>query len=71
MGIPALMPSSVEFHPQWVIKPPIEGCDRMSTCGAQPLMIRLLPVVLSSNPPVSHSSICAVTFAALITQMNG
>nr|KYP70989.1 hypothetical protein KK1_010232 [Cajanus cajan] len=49
-GTPALIPSSVEFQPQCVKNPPMAGCDNISTCGAQPRIIRPLPLVLSSNP---------------------
>ena len=34
MGTPVAMLSIVEFQPQWVMKEPKEGCDRMTSYGA-------------------------------------
>ena len=34
MGTPMAMLSIVEFQPQWVMKEPKEGCDRMTSYGA-------------------------------------
>ncbi|CAA7403124.1 unnamed protein product [Spirodela intermedia] len=50
MGTPAHTLSRVEFHPQWVRKPPTAGCDRITTCGAHPRIRNPLPLFLSSNP---------------------
>uniref|UniRef100_A0A0D3EK85 Uncharacterized protein n=1 Tax=Oryza barthii TaxID=65489 RepID=A0A0D3EK85_9ORYZ len=71
IGTPAEMPSSVEFHPQCVMNPPMAWCHRIIICGAQPLMIMPLSLTRSSNPSASHSSTSGNFFPALITQMNG
>nr|TKW31283.1 hypothetical protein SEVIR_2G095360v2 [Setaria viridis] len=49
IGTPAHTPSSVEFHPQCVQKPPTAGCARTSSCGAQ-LTTTPRPRVAASKP---------------------
>ncbi|KAJ9695290.1 hypothetical protein PVL29_010665 [Vitis rotundifolia] len=72
IGTPAQTPSSVEFQPQCVKNPPIAGCDKISTCGAQPRIKSPLPLVLSINPSSNNifSNSCAF-FPSFITQMKG
>jgi hypothetical protein len=53
------------------MKPPMDWCHRIITCGAQPLMIRPLSFTRSSKPSASHSSTSGNFFPALITQVNG
>ncbi|KAJ9559341.1 hypothetical protein OSB04_013955 [Centaurea solstitialis] len=67
---PAETPSSVEFHPQCVRKPPTAGCDRIKTCGAHPRTIIPLSFTLSSNPS-SKNHFSSSSFACLTHQING
>ncbi|RXH70059.1 hypothetical protein DVH24_007315 [Malus domestica] len=47
---PPTIPSSTEFHPQWLRNPPTARWPRIITCGAQPFISNPLPATLSSNP---------------------
>ncbi|KAL8027651.1 hypothetical protein ABFX02_14G110200 [Erythranthe guttata] len=64
-GTPPQIPSSVEFQPQWVTKPPIAAWSRITTWGAHPLIISPRFFTRSSNPSGIHSSI---TLPSLTTQ---
>nr|CAB3500462.1 unnamed protein product [Digitaria exilis] len=71
-GSPAVMASSVEFHPQCVTNPPTAAWDRIVTCGAHPLTRRPRPSTRSSisrSAPRTASSYTSSAF--LTTQMNG
>ncbi|KAL4592109.1 hypothetical protein LXL04_005093 [Taraxacum kok-saghyz] len=65
IGNPAHTASSVEFHPQWVKKPPTARCDIINTCGAHPWTINPRSLTLSSKPSsenhFSSSSILSLT----------
>lgn len=50
MGTPIDILSMHEFHPQWLMNPPVEEWPSISNCGAQPLSTIPLPLTLSSNP---------------------
>ncbi|KAL4587486.1 hypothetical protein LXL04_000357 [Taraxacum kok-saghyz] len=39
-----------EFHPQWLINPPVAGCASISNCGAHSLTTNPVSSILSSNP---------------------
>ncbi|KAG6626554.1 hypothetical protein CIPAW_15G057400, partial [Carya illinoinensis] len=72
IGKPAHIPSSNEFHPQCVKNPPTAGCDKINSCGAQPLITSPLPLTLSSNfSSEIHFSSSANLSPDLITQMKG
>ncbi|KAG6640439.1 hypothetical protein CIPAW_09G003700 [Carya illinoinensis] len=72
IGIPAHIPSRLEFQPQCVKNPPTEGCDKINNCGAQPRIKRPRPLILSSNPSSKiHFSNSSEFFVSLMTQMKG
>ncbi|WVZ62534.1 LOW QUALITY PROTEIN: hypothetical protein U9M48_012273 [Paspalum notatum var. saurae] len=54
IGIPSLIPSSVEFHPPWVQNPPTAGWASTSRCGAHRITMPL-PSTASSNPSGSRA----------------
>ncbi|EOA25036.1 hypothetical protein CARUB_v10018342mg [Capsella rubella] len=43
------MLSSVEFHPQWLQKPPTAGCPSTSICGARFTMYPLSETILLTS----------------------
>lgn len=70
VGTPEHAPSIVEFNPQWVKNPPMAGCDKIRTCGAQPLIRSPLPLILSSDLSSSnHFSSSWKLSPVLITQI--
>ncbi|KAF8396503.1 hypothetical protein HHK36_018126 [Tetracentron sinense] len=54
--MPTCTPSIVEFQPQCVRNHLVSGCNRIRTQGAQLLIKRPLPLILSSYPSNNHFS---------------
>ncbi|KAF1875338.1 hypothetical protein Lal_00007954 [Lupinus albus] len=55
MGTTLRMLSNTEFQPQCVTKPPVEGCPRISACGAHNGTTRPVSFVLSKKPSGKYS----------------
>ncbi|KAG8641832.1 hypothetical protein MANES_12G036450v8 [Manihot esculenta] len=72
IGLPAHIPSSIQFHTQCVKNPPTAACDNIATWGAQPRIKKPLSLILSSKPSSSiHFSIWVDFPPPLSTQMKG
>ncbi|KAL4592106.1 hypothetical protein LXL04_005090 [Taraxacum kok-saghyz] len=68
---PNTHPNPQNLHHKF-LNPPIEGWDKIKSCGAQPRMINPRSLILCSYPlPDSHSSTSLSLSPDLITHMNG